>query len=140
MACQGTGCPDKRAGDLIAGFGELRGIGTQGGTGRGQDGGDDFILLPRPSPRFQTFYPRVCCGIESNLGHLGIAHHLVVQGGALVGKLLAVEPLGYEVDTPAGLFLARGGPLSPALSELLINLGTTTATAALRFPPLRGLE
>jgi hypothetical protein len=63
-----------------------------------------------------------------------------VQGGALVGKLLAVEPLGYEVDTPAGLFLARGGPLSPALSELLINLGTTTATAALRFPPLRGLE
>jgi len=47
---EGPVCHDKRAGDLIAGFAELRVIGTARGTGRGQGGDDDFILLPRPSP------------------------------------------------------------------------------------------
>ena len=47
---EGAVRPHKRAGDLITGFGELRVIGTARGTGRGQGGDDDFILLPRPSP------------------------------------------------------------------------------------------
>jgi hypothetical protein len=63
-----------------------------------------------------------------------------MEGDALVGNLLTVEPLSDEVETTAGRFLARRVPRLPPLSELLINLGTTTATAALRFPPLRGLE
>jgi hypothetical protein len=63
-----------------------------------------------------------------------------MHGGALVSNLFTVEPLGYEVETTADRFLARHVPRLPPLSELLINLGTTTATPALRFATIAGLE
>jgi hypothetical protein len=63
-----------------------------------------------------------------------------MEGGALVGELHAVDPLSDEVETTAAQFIARGVPFTPALSEILINLYASLATAALRFPPLRGLE
>jgi hypothetical protein len=47
--CQGAVCPHERAGDLIAGFRERRVIGTERGTALGEDSGDDFIRLPRPT-------------------------------------------------------------------------------------------
>jgi hypothetical protein len=61
-----------------------------------------------------------------------------MEGDALVGNLLTVEPLSDEVETTADRFLARGVPLSPAQSELLINLGTPPATPALRFATCDG--
>ncbi len=77
---------------------------------------------------------------ESNLGLIRIAHHLVMEGDALVGNLLTVEPLSDEVEPTAGRFLAPRVPRLPPLGELLINLGAPPATPALRFATIAGLE
>jgi len=37
----------------------------------------------------------------------------------LVGKLHATDPLSDEVETTAAQFIARGVPLTPALSGIL---------------------
>jgi len=44
-----------------------------------------------------------------------------MEGGALVGKLLTVEPLGDQVDTTAARLIARRVRLFAPQSELLID-------------------